>query len=61
MNTWTLDPSARLPIKCPKCRHQQSELISRLIESPKITCEICGRVIEINGRQLKAILQTFGQ
>lgn len=54
---------AQLPIACPKCGHQQSELVSRLRDNPEVVCGGCGITIAINGDQLDAfmnMLEGFG-
>ena len=57
---WKSNPNASIPIKCPTCGHQQTELISRLKNSPTLTCGGCRGLIKIEGAELKAILKAFG-
>lgn len=48
-----VDRSVTLPVPCPACSHENLETLARLETDPQITCNGCGKVIQINASELR--------
>jgi uncharacterized Zn finger protein len=55
-----LDPSASVPIPCPKCGKQTQQLISRLRTNPKLRCGACRAEFTVDGKDLDRAMKLLG-